>query len=81
TKTAANVESENAPNNLSSTNEEASKISTTMENENLPMDEQNDLDTTTPAVCADTQQYDLDEQIDGSSPRPASETCEVVPMS
>ncbi|CAF3601293.1 unnamed protein product [Rotaria socialis] len=81
TKTAANVESKNAPNDLSSTNEEPLKISTTIENESLPMDEQNDLDTTTPAVCGDTQQYDLDEQIDGSSPRPASETCEVVPMS
>jgi hypothetical protein len=40
-----------------------------------------DLDTAAPAVCTDTQEYSLDEQIDDLSPRPASETLEVVPVS
>lgn len=46
-----------------------------------PTNEQIPMDKTAPAVCADTQEYSLDEQIDDSSPRPASETLEVVPAS
>ena len=64
---------------------------TVIENENLPMEtlaydlqpthKESDLETTAPAVCADTQAYSLDEEIGDSSPRPASETLEVVPVS
>jgi hypothetical protein len=64
---------------------------TIIKNDNLPMQtlaydlqpthEQSNLDTAAPAVCADTQAYSLDEEIDDLSPRPASETLEVVPMS
>lgn len=43
--------------------------------------EQINLNETEPAVCADTQAYDLNEQIAETSPRPASETMEVVPVS
>ncbi len=46
-----------------------------------PTNEQINLNETAPALCADTQEYSLDEQIDDLSPRPASETLEVVPVS
>ncbi|CAF3688482.1 unnamed protein product, partial [Rotaria sordida] len=90
--TTVHTEDENLPTetqayNLQPTNEETTKT-TTIEDNNPPMEtiqsssnEQIDLDATAPALCTDTQQYNLDEQIDDSSPRPASEECEVVPMS
>jgi hypothetical protein len=63
---------------------------TTIENNNLPTEtlaydlqptnEQINLNETAPAVCADTQEYSLEEQID-VSPRPSSETLEFVPVS
>ncbi|CAF1201403.1 unnamed protein product [Adineta ricciae] len=46
-----------------------------------PTDQQINLDVTAPAVCTDTQEYSLDEEMNNSSPRPASETLEVVPVS
>ncbi|CAF1322742.1 unnamed protein product [Adineta ricciae] len=46
-----------------------------------PTDQQINLDATAPAVCTDTQEYSLDEEMNNSSPRPASETLEVVPVS
>lgn len=46
-----------------------------------PTNEQINLDETEPAVCTDTQAYDLNEEIAETSPRPASETMEVVPAS
>ncbi|CAF0728236.1 unnamed protein product [Adineta steineri] len=64
---------------------------TVIENDNPPMEtlaydlpstnDQIDLDTAAPALCTDTQEYSLDEELDNSSPRPASETLEVVPAS
>lgn len=81
---------------LQPVNEENTTTTTTttavIENENLPSEtlaydlqpttnEQMDINNTAPAVCADTQEYSLDEQIEESSPRPASETLEVVPVS
>ena len=46
-----------------------------------PANESIKLDETAPAICPDTQAYSLDEEIEDSSPRPASETLEVVPVS
>jgi hypothetical protein len=46
-----------------------------------PTNEQINLNETAPAVCADTQEYSLDEQINDMSPRPASEKFDVVPVS
>ncbi|UJR33850.1 hypothetical protein I4U23_021272 [Adineta vaga] len=65
-------------------------MTTIIENTNLPMqtlaydlqptNEQIDLDATAPAVCTDTQEYNIDEEMNDESPRPASETLEVVPV-
>lgn len=46
-----------------------------------PTNEQINLKETTPAVCEDTQAYNLNEEVGDESPRPASETMEVVPAS
>lgn len=64
---------------------------TVVEDENLPMqtlaydlqptNEPIKIDETAPAICPDTQAYSLDEELEDESPRPASETLEVVPVS
>lgn len=89
----SSLENENPPPidtqayDLEPTTEETSTITkpTMDEDENLPMQtlayDLQPANEPAPAICPDTQAYSLDEEIDDVSPRPASETLEVVPVS
>lgn len=82
TPESKSVPAESAPDDLAPKKEEIDVTATAVENNTQPStNQEKKIDTNEPAVCDDTQQYDLDEQMEDSSPRPASETFETVPMS